>query len=242
VPDLIAAHGSLFATSLAPHQEIKWSAFRATDYHSRSKAFADQLGVGFGFQTPYMGLTDFAKSLPFSAATGSRVALSQFVHAHEFVCSAVAQATPHPIAVWIDAPRWSDGDELAEALPRNIESGDHGVCVRMGSERVLSRLRSARLPSANAQAAAEASQRLFLGCFKVVNATCIGRHKNAKPQLPFHDQAGVLSIGDASSYQPRLGPSSCGAAKDECGDIIFAGSTIPCLGSNATRTINRSEP
>jgi hypothetical protein len=135
VPDLIAAHGSLFATLLAPHQEIKWSAFRATDYHSRSNAFADQLGVGFGFQTPYMGLTDFAKSLPFSAATGSRVALPQFVHAHEFVCSAVAQATPHPIAVRIDAPRWSDGDELAEALPSNIERGDHGD----GENRYLSK-------------------------------------------------------------------------------------------------------
>jgi hypothetical protein len=90
-----------------------------------SQAFADQLGVGFGFLPPYMSLTEFAKSLPFSAATGSRVALSQFVYAHEFVVSAIAQATPCPIAVGIDAPRWCDGHEPSEALPSNIEGGDH---------------------------------------------------------------------------------------------------------------------
>jgi hypothetical protein len=68
VPDLIAAHGSLFATLLAPHQEIKWSAFRATDYHSRSKAFADQLGVSFEFQCNFGGVH---RELPFGTWVAS---------------------------------------------------------------------------------------------------------------------------------------------------------------------------
>jgi hypothetical protein len=51
----------------AANQEAKRTALRATNYHSRPKAFANQLGVGFGSLPPYMRLTEFRYSLAFSA-------------------------------------------------------------------------------------------------------------------------------------------------------------------------------
>ena len=66
------------------------AALQATYYDSSSKAFADQLGVCLSSLSPHMGLTKFAKPLPFSTATGVRLAPAKVMHANEFVGPAIA--------------------------------------------------------------------------------------------------------------------------------------------------------